>query len=107
MVIEIATIPVDNYYNAARPQPYLISMLLLTFTSRARAFWRGVGSTLDVTGNVDQLRQMNVPDSEALRSDWQAVGTDLGRAMEMYRAEVESIRGQLSLFNESAAADAE
>lgn len=82
-------------------------MLLLTFTSRARAFWRGIGSALDVTGNVEHLRRMNVPDSEALRSDWEAVGKDLSRAMESHRKEMEAIHGQLTLFTEESAVDAE
>ena len=63
-----------------------------------RAFWRGFGSVLDLSGSShweglpERLRRLPVSDEEALAmdrdaiaSDWQAVGEDLAMATRRVR----------------------
>jgi len=56
----------------------------VTATDRRAAFIRGVGRLLDFSNSINRSRHpLRTPneDSDALRGDWKAVGSDLQRSM--------------------------
>jgi hypothetical protein len=68
--------------------------------SRLQAWLIGIGSVLDLSGNVDDLLDREQSDWVNLRSDWQAVGRDVERALDQAegaRREAESRQLSLAL----------
>lgn len=55
------------------------------------SFWGGFGSILSVFGRDYGIRTSRTPeeaDAEAIRSDWEAVGMDMTRALEAVKQEI-------------------
>ncbi len=70
---------------------------------RDDAFWRGFAGVFDFYGDFSLFHYERDPwraDYEALRSDWEAVGGDMRRAMRRFEIEhAEELAGQGRLFD--------
>ena len=64
------------------------------FGERFRAFFAGIGSVLDLSGNAAPVLRSRKSDSEALRGDWEAVAGDLRQAEAFGKEQVEEERSK-------------
>ena len=62
----------------------------MEFKRKIQSFLKGIGSVLDLGGTMFPRREfMKKSDEEALREDWEAVGSDIRKAIKKYEEEEE------------------